>query len=94
MSTAENLIPFPIIPIVRTDILPDASAPGSRAMRLRQSDNDSRLDQELAKSETFLFVDLGLLLDEMLRIGGREFTMDAVAVAMGVRGFAFVGGEK
>jgi hypothetical protein len=93
-APAAELIPFPLVPITRTDIPEGATTPGERALRLRQSDSDARLDKELAKSEALLWVDLGLLLEEMCRIGGREFTLDAVVLQMRLHGFDIIGVDR
>lgn len=94
MIALAELIPFPIIPVTRPDAQDGVTPPGERAFRLRQTDSDSRLDQELAKSEALLFVDAGLLIDELLRIGGREFTLSVMTLQMGARGFRLIGSEK
>lgn len=86
-----DLIPFPLIPVTRANVPDGATPPGERALRVRQSDSNSKLDQELAKSEALLFVDLGLLLDELLRIGGRDFMLGAVGLQMKLRGFNLIG---
>jgi hypothetical protein len=94
MTPAAELIPFPLVPITRTDIPEGATTPGERALRLRQSDSDARLDKELAKSEALLFVDLGLLMEELIRIGGREFTLEAVVIQMRLHGFDIIGVDR
>jgi hypothetical protein len=94
MTALAELIPFPIVPATRSDTQEGITPPGERAFRIRQSDSDSRLDRELAKSEAILWVDLGLLLDELLRIGGREFTLDAVILQMKARHFDMIGVSK
>jgi hypothetical protein len=81
MSAAE-VIPFPIIPIRRPDVEDDVRA----LNHYRDPNSFAPLDKKLAQSEAALFVELGLVLDEMMRIAGRQFTLEALSVQATVKG--------
>jgi hypothetical protein len=88
MSAAE-VIPFPIIPIRRPDVEDDGYVPGDHVRALnhyRDPNSFAPLDKKLAQSEAALFVELGLVLDEMMRIAGRQFTLEALSVQATVKG--------
>jgi hypothetical protein len=89
MSLTAEVIPFPVIPIMRRDVPDTHLVPGDRVRqihRLRDPESFSTLDKKLASSETMLFVELGLVIEELIRIAGQDFTLEAIIMQAKLRG--------